>query len=65
METSITLASLLNDAAAVIAGVGDGFQSLSTDFGYVLYIPVTLAMTKAVVGIVKSLLFFRRGRGRR
>lgn len=64
-ETAITLQTLVTNAGQIIAGVGDNFATLSDDFGFVLFIPVTLAMTKAVIGIVKSLLFFRRGRGRR
>lgn len=63
--TAITLSSILNDVAAIVSSTGSNFSTLSTGFGYVLFIPVTLAMTKAVIGIIKSLLFFRRGRGRR
>ena len=64
-ESAITLTTILTDASAIIGNVGTNFASLSTNFGYVLFIPVTLAVTKSVIGIIKSLLFFRRGRGRR
>lgn len=64
-ETAITLQSLVTNAGQIISAAGTNFTSLSTAFGFVLFIPVTLAMSKAVIGIIKSLLFFRRGRGRR
>lgn len=64
-ETAITLQTLVTNAGQIISAAGTNFTTLSTNFGFVLFIPVTLAMAKAVIGIVKSLLFFRRGRGRR
>lgn len=64
-EAAITLTTILTDVGAIVGSAGTNFASLSNSFGYVLFIPVTLAVTKAVIGIVKSLLFFRRGRGRR
>lgn len=61
-ETAITLSSILDDVYRIVKMAGNSFSSLSDNFGYVLFIPVTLIMSKAVAGIVKSLLFFRRGR---
>lgn len=64
-ETAITLQTLVTNAGQIISAAGTNFTSLSNAFGFALFIPITLAMTKAVVGIIKSLLFFKRGRGRR
>lgn len=64
-ESAITLSTILTDVSSIITNAGTNFGTLSTGFGYVLFIPVTLAVTKSVIGIIKSLLFFRRGRGRR
>lgn len=61
----MTLDTLITNAGSVVGAVGDAFGSLSDDFGYVLFIPVTFAFAKMVVGMVKSIMFFRRSRGRR
>lgn len=61
----MTLATLISNAGDVIGAVGDAFGSLSEDFGFVLFIPVTFAFAKMAVGMVKSIMFFRRSRGRR
>lgn len=64
-ETAITLQSLVTNAGQIISAAGTNFTTLSTAFGFALFIPITLTITKSVIGIIKSLLFFRRGRGRR
>lgn len=64
-ETAITLQSLVTDAGQIISAAGTNFTTLSNAFGFALFIPITLAMVKSVVGIIKSLLFFRRGGRRR
>lgn len=64
-EGAMTLQSLITNAGSIISAVGTNFTSLNTSFGYVLFIPVTLVLAKAIVGMVKGILFFKRGRGRR
>ena len=64
-EAAITIQSLVTDAGKIISAAGTNFTTLSTAFGFALFIPITLTMTKSVVGIIKSLLFFRRGGRRR
>ena len=59
-----TLASLVSDAGSIITAVGTSFTSLSTSFGAMLYIPVVLVLAKALVGIVKGILLFRKGHRR-
>lgn len=65
--TTMTLSTILENAQAVVANVTSAFTTLSNTtngFGYVLFIPMTLALARALIGIVKSVLFFRRGRRR-
>lgn len=59
---TMTLATILDNAGTIVTEVGDTFGTLNDDFGYVLFIPVTIVVTKVLVGMVKSILFFRRGR---
>ena len=61
---AITLSSLITDANAVITAVGTDFASLSNSFGAMLYIPVVLVLAKAIIGMVKGILLFKRGRRR-
>lgn len=61
----MTLATLVTNAGEIVGAVGDTFGTLSEDFGFVLFIPVTFAFAKTAVGMVKSIMFFRRGRSRR
>lgn len=61
----MTLETLVTNTGTVIGAVGDAFGTLSDDFGFVLFIPVTFAFAKMAVGMVKSIMFFRRSRGRR
>lgn len=63
-STAITLASLISDAGSVISAVGTNFTTLSTNFGAMLYIPVVLVLAKAIIGMVKGILLFRKGRRR-
>lgn len=60
--TGMTLSTIIDNAGSIISAVGTNFASLNTSFGYVLFIPVTIAVAKVVIGMVKSILFFRRGR---
>lgn len=62
--TAITLASLISDAGSMISAVGTNFATLSSNFGAMLYIPVVLVLSKAIIGMVKGILLFRKG-GRR
>lgn len=61
----MTLTSLISDASGIVTAVGTVYTSLSENFGVILLIPVTLVLTKAIIGILKGILLFRRGRGRR
>lgn len=61
----MTLTTLVANAGEVVKAVGSTFGTLSEDFGYILFIPVTFAFAKMAVGMVKSIMFFRRSRGRR
>lgn len=63
-EATITLSSLITDASSVITAVGTNFGTLSTNFGAMLYIPITLVLAKAIIGMVKGILLFRKGRRR-
>ena len=59
---TMTLTSLITDAGSVISAVGDNYATLAEDFGVFLFVPIILVMVKAIIGQVKSILFFRRGR---
>lgn len=60
--TAMTLSTIVDNAGSLISAAGTNFATLNTAFGYVLYIPVTIVVAKVVIGMVKSILFFRRGR---
>lgn len=59
---TITLDQLVTNAATIVKAAGSTYSTLSEDFGYVIYIPVTLAVVSALIGIVKGIMFFRRRR---
>lgn len=63
--TTMTLATIISNAGEIIGAAGDAYSSISTDFGAVIQVPMALAVAGAVIGIVKGLLFYRRGRSRR
>lgn len=63
--TVMTLATIISNAGDIIGAAGDAYASISEDFGAVIQVPMALAVAGAVVGIVKGLLFYRRGRSRR
>lgn len=61
----MTFTEILTDAGSIITQVGTTYVSLSENFGGVLQVPVAIVVSGAIVGIMKSLLMFRRARGRR
>ncbi len=63
-STAITLSGLVSDAGTIISAMGTNFATLSNNFGFVLYIRVTLVLEKAVIGMIKGVLMFRKGRRR-
>ena len=63
--TVMTLANIISAAGDIVGAAGDAYASLSEDFGAVIQVPIALTVAGAVIGIVKGLLFYRRGRSRR
>lgn len=60
----MTLSSIITDAGSIVTAIGTTYTSLSENFGAILLIPVTIMLTKVIVGMVKGILLFR-GRRRR
>lgn len=58
------LTDIITDASSILGQVPTTFTSLSTAFGAVLMLPVTLVLSRTVIRMVKSLLMFRGGRRR-
>lgn len=64
-STAMTLATIIQDASAIIGAVGDNYKTLATDFGGIIHAPMALAIGGSIIGMVKGILLYRRGRGRR
>ena len=61
----MTFADIIANAGTVVTELGTSFTSLSTAFAGALSVPVALVVVKSgIIGNIKSLLFYRRGRGR-
>lgn len=61
----MTLATIIENASSVIGAVGDNYTTLSNDFGGIIHAPMALAIGGAIIGMIKGVLLYRRGRGRR
>lgn len=59
------LSTIVTDALSIVTAMGTAFTSLSTTFGIFLFLPALLVITKSLIGLVKGILFFRRGKGRK
>lgn len=64
MENGITLASILTDVGSLVATIGTTFTALAAAFGIFMFLPVLFRTTGKVIGYVKGLLGFSRGRVR-
>lgn len=63
-ESGITLAGIITDAQSMITAAGTGFTNLSSHFGAVLLIPVTVTIARTIIRTIKSVLMYRGGRRR-
>lgn len=62
---NMTFAEIIANASAVVTEIGTSFASLATNFAGPLAVPVALVVVKSgIIGNMKGLLFYRRGRGR-
>lgn len=56
---------IITNAGTVVTQLGTSFASLATNFAGPLSVPVALVVVKSgIIGNMKSLLFYRRGRSR-
>lgn len=61
----MTLTQIISDASAIVGAIGDNYSTLNDDFGAIIHVPMALTISGAIVGLIKGILFYRRGRGRR
>lgn len=56
----MSLTALLSSASDLISAVGDAYDTLSTDFGSILLIPVVIVLAESVIRLLKSVLLFKK-----
>ena len=56
----MSLTALLSSASDLISVVGDAYDTLSTDFGAILLIPVVIVLAESVIRLLKSVLLFKK-----
>lgn len=55
---------ILENSSALVTALVSTFTALSAGFGIFMFLPVVFRSTGKVIGYVKSILGFSRGRGR-